>query len=160
MESRYSINAVCRTMTSQRCPYPEYWIPWLCYISGQGGGIKVADGIKVAVDLEMRGHPRLSGLAQGNNKGPSKCRREWEEWVFMQCERDNVMWLVQPLLALRMEALMSQGNAGSSQHWKRQENILLTSRKDHSPSNTSILELSNVYLWCFNPKVGGHLLKK
>lgn len=66
--------------------YAEQWLPKDVHILNIGshdyvilqgkGGIKVADGIKVAVDLEMRGHPRLSGLAQGNNKGPSKCRRE------------------------------------------------------------------------------------
>ena len=44
----------------------------MLHYRARGGGIKVADGIKVAIDFEMRGHPRLSGLAQSNNKGPSK----------------------------------------------------------------------------------------
>ena len=110
-------------MSSQRCPYPKHWISLLCYITGQGGwgGIKVADGIKVAIDFEMRGHPRLSGLAQGNNKGPSKWKKEWEEWVSVQCD---VRKTCLAIAGFEDGHAHEPGNAGSSQHWKRQDNIL------------------------------------
>lgn len=144
--------------------YAEQWLPKDVHILNIGSHdyviLQGKGEIKVAIDFEMRGHPSLSGLAYGNNKGPSKCRREREGWVSVQC--DVTVWcdLSDHCWLWRWKHPWARECRQPPTLEKARKYSLLTSRRDHSSSNTSILELSNVYSWCFNPKVGGHLLEQ
>lgn len=58
----------------QRCPCPNFWNLWICYIIFKGG-IMVAN--KLTLRLKM--YPRLYGRAQCNHQHPLSMKMEMEE---------------------------------------------------------------------------------
>lgn len=90
-----------RIMAFQRCSCPNSQNLWICYVTWQGG-IKVAYGISVANQLNLRqnGNPVLSMSTQGNHSILISERGKQESQY-----QNDIVWerLYQSLLILKMQ---------------------------------------------------------